>query len=107
MGCLDHICSHMDQNRDTIYIARHRGTDLYKIGLTSSRRGLDRLTEQNLELDVVIYAQLRWSAEDLERRLLQLGEPGTAREIRILRKGDVEKALFLVSQKILEVQEAA
>lgn len=91
---------------DTVYVARFRDTDHCKIGLTSSRRGLKPLSAHKLDQDIVLYAQLRWDASILEEKLLALGEPIEG-EVRRLSMQDLERATFLVSQKILEAQQAA
>ncbi len=85
-GILDDICSHMEYNlgsdNDCIYIWKaidiyHNGVQVYKIGTTSSRLGMDRIDYVSLksgfDYDVIIMKDVHNKATTYELALLDFG----------------------------------
>ena len=73
-GLLDKICAHMERKRfDTIYISKEPGTNLYKVGLTSRRLGLNRIACVKPATELVAYVCFKPPVGAIERDLLRIG----------------------------------
>lgn len=88
-GWVDECCAHMElgytaSDDDAIYLWRadglfFDGVQVYKIGRTSSRLGRQRIDQvskaQKLSAEIILLAKTEGKAKDLERKLLEFGEP--------------------------------
>jgi hypothetical protein len=116
-GILDAICEHMVAgytagDNDAIYIwravgHRHNGKDVYKIGVTSTRLGDQRIqTVANVidtEADIVILKAVEGRATDVERELHKVGDDPQyvgmdgATEFRAMDEDELAQAVALVT----------
>lgn len=103
-GVLDQVCEHMKPSQktgDTIYIGQIRGTNRYKIGVTSSRLGFNRPAHlaKTMDLDLILLARVGPLGTALEVELLRIGQvPDNPEhsEVREWTEADKQKALQLV-----------
>lgn len=77
LGVLDEICAHMKpaqkSDYDAVYIAQVPGTDIYKVGLTSKRLGLQRLDQIKPKVELVTMVCFDKHVYEIEQELLGIG----------------------------------
>lgn len=77
LGILNEICAHMKaaprSDYDAVYIAQVPGTDVYKVGLTSKRLGLQRMDQIKPKVELITLMCFNKHAYDIEQELLNIG----------------------------------
>lgn len=121
-GYLDEICNHMVDKAKTdnnvIYIwkavslGQWNDKDIYKIGKTSARLGEERIhfvaNEANIEVKIIVIAQVSCKASDLETKILRLGEIinlsgfNGASDFRAFSRKNLDEALEIIRPHILK-----
>lgn len=100
-GFLDQVCSHMDprskSDYDTIYIAHLPGTDIYKVGLTSKRLGLNRLNQIQPAVTLIAYVCFDKQVSQIEQALLRIGQKIEG-EFRRWSPKDLEQAMCVLGK---------
>lgn len=77
-GWLEDVCQHMEAKKDTIYMLQVEDTNTYKIGMTSSDLGLQRIEtlrrKINRPLKLLLYVTFPERITQLETRCLRYGK---------------------------------
>lgn len=101
LGVLDEICAHMKpaqkSDYDVVYIAKVPGTDIYKVGLTSKRLGLQRLEQIKPKVELVTMVCFNKHIYEIEQALLRIGQKIEG-EFRRWSPKDLEQAMCVLGK---------